>query len=152
MTFNFKQGVYEVIHKEKYVGSENPFFRSGLEERVMYFMDNNKNVLKWNSERVVIPYISPVDGRMHRYFVDFYAKMTDLNGGVCDYLIEVKPYEQTKPPTQPKNKNKKAQNRYLRECATFAVNQAKWKSAEEFSLKKGLVFAVVTEKDIHNLI
>ena len=37
--------------------------------------DLNPDVLKWGSEETVIPYVSPLDNKIHRYFVDFYIQV-----------------------------------------------------------------------------
>jgi hypothetical protein len=62
------------------------------------FCDNNSNVIKWGSENVVIPYISPVDGRAHRYFVDNFVVIRE-GSKIGKYLIEIKPFKQTFAPT-----------------------------------------------------
>ena len=85
----------------------------------------------------MIPYRSPIDRRIHRYFVDFYLK---TRGGT--YLIEVKPSRFTKPPA-PRKKTKK----YLQEVAQWGINEAKWKSAQEFCEDRGWMFKIITEKD-----
>ena len=41
---------------------------------IMSFLDNNTNVLEWSSEEHIIPYRSPLDGKVHRYFPDFFVK------------------------------------------------------------------------------
>ena len=41
----------------------------------MSFLDSDPRIIEWSSEEIVVPYISPVDNRTHRYFVDFYVKM-----------------------------------------------------------------------------
>jgi hypothetical protein len=38
------------------------------------FLDRHKDVTKWNSEEVVIPYRSPLDNKIHRYFTDFFVE------------------------------------------------------------------------------
>ena len=57
----------------------------------MKWCDITPSVTEWGSEEIIIPYISPVDGRRHRYFPDFYVKI-----GNKKYLVEVKPLRQTK--------------------------------------------------------
>ena len=105
----------------------------------MNWCDRNADVTEWNSEEVVIPYRSPMDNKVHRYFIDFYIK---VNGK--QYLIEVKPDRYTRPPPIPKRKTK----RFLNEVAQFAVNEAKWKSAREFCLDRNLEFKIITEKEL----
>ena len=57
----------------------------------MVYCDNNESVIEWGSEEVVIPYKSPWDGRIHRYFPDFYCKIRKHDGSVERLIIEVKP-------------------------------------------------------------
>ena len=104
----------------------------------MNWADLNEDVFEWSSESVVIPYRSPIDRRIHRYYVDFYLK---TRGGT--YLIEVKPSRFTKPPA-PRKKTKK----YLQEVAQWGINEAKWKSAQEFCEDRGWMFKIITEKEL----
>lgn len=109
-------------------------------------LDESSTILGWNSEDVVIPYISPVDGRAHRYFVDFLVVAKAPNGDKVITLIEVKPFAQTQ---LPKASAKKTKERYMNEVATYAVNQAKWAAAEAYCAKRGWKFTVLTENDIN---
>ena len=68
----------------------------------MNWCDMNESVLEWGSEEIAIPYRSPLDNRMHRYFPDFYMKI-----GSKKYLIEIKPYRFTQEPNIPKKKTKR---------------------------------------------
>ena len=40
----------------------------------MVYCDKNENVLEWSSEEIALPYKSPLDNRIHRYFPDFYIR------------------------------------------------------------------------------
>jgi hypothetical protein len=110
----------------------------------MDWADTNPNVTAWSSEEIVIPYISPVDNRPHRYFVDFYVEAVDGSGNKQTYLLEVKPKAQTHEPTPQKRKTR----RYITEVMTWGVNQAKWKAAEEFCADRGWQFKLITEADL----
>lgn len=110
----------------------------------MRMFDLNPNVLEWSSEEIIIPYQNPLTGRVSRYFVDFYAKMKDKTGDVKKFLVEVKPYSQTLPPCQ---KNKKTKT-LIHQQAEYVKNQAKWQAAESFANKKGMIFTVLTEKQL----
>jgi hypothetical protein len=110
----------------------------------MVYCDQTPKVLKWTSEEVVVPYISPVDNKMHRYFVDFFVEVQTKSGEKQGILIEVKPYSQCFPPKPPKKQTR----RYLSECATYAVNQAKWDAAKALCVKKGWEWKVLTEKEL----
>ena len=46
----------------------------------MRYCDLNESVYQWQSEEIIIPYKSPIDNRIHRYFPDFFIKYTDRNG------------------------------------------------------------------------
>lgn len=138
----YRQGVFIPNNKEKFLGSK-AIYRSGLELKFMRFCDNNPNVIKWGSENVVIPYISPLDGRGHRYYVDNFVIIKE-GDQVKKYLIEIKPSKQTTPPT---TKYKKKEH-LLYEQTMFIKNQAKWQAATEFCKKKGLEFLILTEKHL----
>ena len=64
----------------------------------MVYCDKNDKILEWGSEEIALPYRSPVDNRVHRYFPDFYIKVQENTGHVKTYLIEVKPLKQTQKP------------------------------------------------------
>lgn len=143
----YKQGIYNPENKEKYIGSTPIVYRSGLELKFMRWCDRNSKVVNWGAESVIIPYKSPKDGRMHKYYVDnFVALKTDK--GIIKYLVEIKPSAFTKPPTN--HGNKKAST-LLYEKITWAVNTEKWKSAKKWAKFKGCEFTILTEKEINNL-
>lgn len=141
------QGKFRPKNPKKYVGDvEGIVYRSSLELRLMKHLDEHPDVLQWNSEEVVIPYVKPTDDRVHRYFVDMAAQIRDRHGNIKTYLIEVKPKAQCYPPPKPKTKKQNA--RYLGEMVTYAVNQAKWKAATEFCKKQGWEFTVMTDEHL----
>lgn len=145
MATNYRQGFFKPTNPQKYRGdATNIVFRSGWEKRVMDWCDTNKNVLEWSSEEIVIPYRSPVDNKLHRYFTDFYVVVQDANGNRQTMILEVKPKAQTQEPKQPQRKTK----RYINEVFTWGVNQAKWKAAEEFCKDRGWQFRLITEADL----
>lgn len=145
MVAGYKQGFFRPKFPEKYAGDANNIvYRSGWERSVMKSLDENASVIKWSSEEVVIPYISPVDNKMHRYFVDFYVEAKSQDGSIKTMLLEVKPAAQVQPPKQPKRKTK----RFLSEVMTYGVNQAKWEAAIAYCNKKGWEFKVITENEL----
>lgn len=145
MATNYKQGFFKPKHPEKYKGDANNIvYRSGWEKRVMDWCDSNSSIVSWSSEEVIIPYRSPVDNKLHRYFVDFYVEAYDRNGVKQTYLLEVKPKQQTQEPAPQKKRTKK----YINEVFTWGVNQAKWKAAEEYCKDRGWQFRVITEADL----
>jgi len=135
---------YKPINKTKYVGNPNNIIcRSLWERRVCKYLDRNKNILRWGSEEIIIPYYSPVDKKVHKYYPDFIVEKKNKSGKTETLLIEIKPEKQTRPPK--KKRNKKS---YLKECLTYEINKAKWKSAEKVCKNKGWKFLILTENDI----
>lgn len=139
------KGRFRPTNPKKYKGDLSEIvYRSSWELKFMKWCDSNDSVLEWGSEITVIPYRSPVDNKIHRYFVDFYIKVKDRSGNIKKYLIEIKPEKLTKPPPIPKKKTK----RFIEEVFMYGTNQAKWKQANEYCLDKGWQFLVLTEKDL----
>ena len=48
-----------------------------LWERKFMKCDLSESVIKWGSEETVVPYVSPLDNKIHRYFIDFYVQLRD---------------------------------------------------------------------------
>lgn len=143
MNGRYKQGIYKPRHPDKYIGNaENICYRSGWEKRCFQWLDNSPKIIRWNSEEVVVNYLSKLDGRVHKYFVDLYFEVKGKDGKVNKFLAEVKPYAQTIKPVEGKNKNT-----YLNACITYQRNQDKWKYCREFAKSKGLNFVLLTERN-----
>jgi hypothetical protein len=138
----YRQGIFVPKNKDKFIGTK-AFYRSSLELRFMKFCDNNQNVLKWGSENVIIPYFNPLDGKVHRYFVDNFVRIQE-GSVIKNYLVEIKPSKQCLPPT---TKYKKKSN-MVYEQTMYITNQSKWSAAKEFCKNKGLEFLILTEKDL----
>jgi len=139
------KGKFRVDNPSKYKGDiSNIVYRSLWELRFMKWCDKNQSVEEWGSETVIVPYISPIDRKVHRYFVDFYVKVRNKNGVLQKYLIEIKPERFTKPPAIPKKKTK----RFIDEVFQYGVNDAKWKAAFEFCKDRNMTFMILTEKDL----
>jgi hypothetical protein len=113
---------------------------------MMVFCDENSSVLEWSSEEVVIPYISPIDGRKHRYFVDFWIKLKLADGKEEVCLIEIKPKKQTQKPETPKSK--KVSKSKMFEIRNWMINSAKWEAAKDFCENRGWKFKILTEENL----
>ena len=138
-------GKFKPKNYKKYKGDPTQiFYRSLWERRFMVYCDNTPAIIEWGSEEVIIPYRSPIDKKVHRYFPDFYIKYVNSKGQSVRELIEVKPKKQCSPPKQPKRQTR----RYLQECATYMINQAKWKAAEEFCADRRMGFRILTEEHL----
>tara|TARA_B100001287_G_scaffold105964_1_gene89142 strand:- start:2621 stop:3061 length:441 start_codon:yes stop_codon:yes gene_type:complete len=139
------KGKYYPSYPKKYKGDPtNIIYRSLWERKFMVWCDKNENILKWASEEIAIPYRSPIDGRLHRYFPDFYVKVRENSGKIVEKLIEVKPLKQTTPPIKPKRKTKG----YIYEVREYAKNMAKWEAGTEFCKDRSWKFQVLTENEL----
>ena len=139
------RGKYYPSFPRKYKGDPtNIIYRSLWERKFMVYCDKNAKILEWGSEEIALPYISPHDSRVHRYFPDFYIKVQENTGKIKRYLIEVKPLKQTTKPKKPKRQTKG----YIREAFEYARNQAKWKAAREYWADRMWEFKVITEKEL----
>ena len=139
------KGKYRPTYPKKYTGDPtNIIYRSLWERRFMKYCDHNQNILEWGSEELALPYRSPIDGRIHRYFPDFYIKVKESTGQIKKYLIEVKPKRQTVEPAVQKRKTKQ----YIYEVVEYAKNQAKWKATKEFCKDRLWEFKIITEDDL----
>ena len=138
-------GKFKPKNYKKYRGDPTKiYYRSLWERRFMVYCDNNSKIIEWGSEEIIIPYKSPLDKKVHRYFPDFFVKYKNSSGKIIREIIEVKPKRHLSPPKEPKRKTK----RYLGEVNTYIINQAKFKAAEEFCKDRKLGFRILTEEHL----
>ena len=139
------KSIFKPSNPQKYQGNPNNIIcRSSWERKFCKWCDLNENIMEWGSEEFWIPYVSPVDRRVHRYFPDFIIKVKESTGQIKTYVIEVKPKRQT---MEPKKKSRVTKS-YIYECKTYAVNQAKWKAATEFCEDRRIEFKIITEEEL----
>lgn len=139
------KSIYKPSHPEKYQGNPNNIVcRSSWERRFCHWCDHNENILRWASEEFSIPYISPVDNRVHRYYPDYLIEVKEKGGKVKKYIVEVKPKKQCSPP----KKRERVTKSYITEVKTYAVNEAKWNAAREFAKDNGVEFKIITECEL----
>lgn len=139
------KGFFKPKNPTKYKGDPtNIIYRSRWELKLMVYLDSHPDVLQWGSEELIIPYKSPIDNRVHRYFPDFVVRKRSMDNKVETVVIEVKPAAQTKPPTPQKSRTRK----YINEVHTWGVNSAKWKAAKEYCDDRMWKFIIMTEKEL----
>ena len=139
------KGRYNPVNPKKYKGNpQNIIYRSLWERKFMVYCDTNDKVLEWGSEEIIIPYVSPWDGKVHRYFPDFYIKVKQSSGTLKKFIIEVKPKKQTRPPKPVVRKTK----RWIKEVRTFGINEAKWKHATKWCKDNDMEFKILTEEEL----
>ena len=138
-------GKYQPRNPKKYVGDPSRIhYRSLWERKFMVYCDSNESIIEWGSEEVIIPYISPWDNKVHRYFPDFYIKVKQSDGNLKKFIIEIKPKKQTKPPKPVTRKTKK----WLKEVKTWGINEAKWKYATKWCENNNMKFQILNEDDL----
>jgi hypothetical protein len=138
-------GQYIPKNSKKYVGRYPLIPRSSWERSFMQWLDANPNVLEWSSESIYIIYFDPVSRRKRKYFPDFYMLLKDSNGKIQQYIIEIKPFKYSHPPSNRGNKSRKT---LLYEQKTWATNEAKWNAAIQWCSKMNMVFHILTEKEL----
>jgi len=140
----YYKGRYKVKNTEKYIGDiKNVIYRSSWERSTFKWLDHNSSIEYWAAESVIIPYVCETDKKVHRYFMDLWFQTQEGK----NYIIEIKPKGQTKPPKTPQRKTR----RYVKESLTYVKNQSKWKAASEFALDRGWTFEVWTEDTLKSL-
>jgi len=143
------KGFFKPKNPNRYKGDPtNIVYRSSWELKLMSYLDVHPDIMEWSSEEFCIPYVSPIDKRIHRYFPDFYLKKKNIDGKIETLVIEVKPKNQVVPPTVVKTKTSKPTKRYVREVMTYGVNEAKWKAAQAFCEDRKWKFMIMTESEL----
>lgn len=136
---------YKIMNYHKYLGDfNNIWYRSSWELKFLHWCDTNPGIINFSSEEIVVPYVSPKDNKIHRYYTDALIKTKDINGNINTYLIEIKPFCQTMPPKERMRKTRT----YLNEVMTWGINNAKWEAAKKLCAIKGWEFKIITEKEL----
>jgi len=101
------------------------------------YLDENKSIIRWGYEVIKIPYLSPIDNKIHNYIPDFIIETADKE----IIIVEIKPFKQTKDPSKRKRKK-------INECITYSINKAKWDTANIYCNSHGWKFQIITEKEL----
>ena len=142
----YNQGKFRPRNPQKYGGDvSNIVYRSSYELKFMQYCDLTESVNSWKSEEFWIPYRSPLDGKTHRYFPDFFLKYRDKDGKMRNLVVEVKPAKDLKEPqTNPSRRTKS----WAYSVKMWAINQAKWEAAKEWCADHNYEFRIFTEKEL----
>lgn len=136
----FYQGKFKPKNPQKYAGNiQEIVYRSSWELHLFRYCDLNEEIVHWGSEEIVIPYVSPIDNRTHRYFPDLILRTK--SGKII--MVEIKPFIQTQEPKPTKNKKQ-----YQQSVLTYLVNTAKWAAAKKYCEHLGWEFTILTEQNI----
>lgn len=141
--YNNTVGTYHIRNKEKYIGQYDPIYKSKLEAKMMFYLDHNENIVKWNYEAFPIKYIDESSGnKVRNYYIDFIA-IVKQQDKLQTVWIEVKSESETHAPGKRASKNPKA-------IETWIKNQSKWKAAKKLAESRGIKFIVISEKELEN--
>lgn len=143
----YRQGYFMPTSPTKYIGDPSKIiYRSSWEYKFCNYCDLTPEIVSWSSEPIGIPYISPIDSREHRYFVDFYMKIQKTNE-IIEYLVEIKPSKSLKPPVMKEGLSTIKRLKEFNKAATdWVVNRAKFIAAENFARLNNKHFIIVTEE------
>lgn len=142
----YRQGKFKPRNPSKYKGDPtNIVYRSSYELKMFEHCDLTESVLEWRSEEFFIPYISPIDGKCHRYFPDVFLKYKDMHGEIRKVVIEIKP---AKDLVEPEKNPKRRTKSWIYRVQNWARNNAKWDAAKKMCDQKGWEFRIFTEKEL----
>ena len=141
----YKQSEFIPTNTEKYFGKNNPFYRSGWEQKFMIILDTTPTVTRWCSECVAIKYWDKANNKPRNYFTDFYIEFEDGRR----MIVEIKPYKELQKPVPKQFKTQKQQMQYLNEMKTYICNMSKWTDAKEFCDVNGIEFKIITENNFN---
>jgi hypothetical protein len=139
----FRQGFFKPKNISKYIGKGIPVYRSGWELKFFRWCDNNPKIVEWASESIIIPYVNPVDGKVHRYFTDGVIAINE-NNTIKKYVVEIKPSTQVQKPIAGKKKH----STLVYESVRYVQNQAKWAAAKKWCEQRNYSFLILTEKEL----
>jgi len=152
--YKSKKGWYKLVHPEKFLkvldetmqSSKDGYvqYKSSLELKFLRYCDLNKYIKNFSLEPFPIPYVKPTDGKVHRYYIDFYVEF--ITGHKV--LIEIKSYNETVKPQKPNKLTPKNIQSFNEALQTYIINLAKWKACKEFADNKGLKFMILTENEL----
>ena len=158
---NYNQGNYIPKNKDKVLKLNNQggiYFRSSWEKKIMIWLDNKKEIIKWGAECLRIPYqmthYKNGDAKVkeHSYFPDFYYELRGSDGVLKQVVAEVKPMKEYKMTValdegvlSIPEQTKKLKN-FEYDFKMAQRNLEKWKTMIAWCEKKGYEFIVITEE------
>ena len=110
----YKQGLYVPKHMNKLIKANSYgglFYRSGLEHKMMIYLDSNENIRMWGAEHLRISYektefnnkTHEIETTSHGYYPDFYYELIRSDGTISRVVAEVKASNETVEPKIPEN-------------------------------------------------
>lgn len=155
----YKQGLFMPKNKEKIIKLNSQgglYYRSGLEHKMMVYLDNNPNIIFWGAEHLRVPYQKTewISERQefrtteHSYYPDFYYELKKENGEISRVVAEVKPSSETKEPKLNEKPTTKQLKNFEYSLKMYNKNLSKWKYMIEYCERKGFQFIIITEQHL----
>jgi len=156
----FKQGLFIPKNKIKIIKLNNQgglYYRSSLEQKFMIYLDNNENIVHWNTELIKIPYTKNAwNNRLmemtlseHTYFPDFYYELKKADGSISRVVAEVKAEHETQPPKLQASPTAKQMKNFEYALKEYSKNLDKWKYCIEWCKRKGFEFVIITDRHLN---
>ena len=156
----YKQGLFIPNNKDKIIKLNSQgglYYRSGLEQKMMIYLDNNSKIVHWGAEHLRIPYqktewISEKQEfktTEHSYYPDFYYELQREDGSVSRVVAEVKPSSETMEPRLKDNPTTKQLKNFEYALKMYNKNLSKWKYMIEYCERKGFQFIIITEQHLN---
>ena len=132
------------------------YYRSGLEQKMMIYLDNNDNIINWGAEHLKIPYTKTewisekqeFKTSEHVYYPDFYYELKKSDGSISRVVAEVKPDSETSEPKLANNPTSKQLKNFEYALKMYNKNLSKWKYMIAYRENKGFEFIIITEKHL----
>jgi hypothetical protein len=155
----YKQGLFTPKNKDKIIKLNTQgglFYRSGLELKMMVYLDNNPNIIHWGAEHLRVPYTKTewvsesqeFRTTEHSYYPDFYYELKKENDEVSRVVAEVKPASETKEPKLAENPTSKQLKNFEYALKMYNKNLSKWKHMIAYCERKGFKFIIITEEHL----
>lgn len=153
----YKQGLFIPKNKEKVIKLNTQgglFYRSGLEQKMMVYLDNNEDIIHWGAECIKVPYLKTewnsnlqdYQTTEHTYYPDFYFELKNKDGSISKTIAEVKPKSETVEPKINENLTAKQLKNLEYALKMYNKNLSKWKYMIEYCDRKGFQFIIITEE------
>jgi hypothetical protein len=155
----YKQGLYTPKNKDKLIKANSyggVYYRSGLEQKMMIYLDLNDNIRVWGAEYLKVPYkkseynnsTHDLETTEHTYFPDFYYELIRYDGSISKVVAEVKPSSEVKIPELPQNATAKQLKNFEYSLKMYNKNISKWTYMIEYCERKGFEFVIITEQHL----
>lgn len=155
----YKQGLYLPRNTNKVIKLNSQgglYYRSGLEQKMMIYLDTNERIIHWGAEHIRVPYTKTewvsetqeYKTTEHGYYPDFYYELQKSDGSVSRVVAEVKPSSETMEPKLNEKPTAKQLKNFEYSLKMYNKNLSKWKAMIEYCERKGFEFIIITEQHL----